>query len=406
MKTLLVSLVSDQTIPNVQLIKEFPYISDYLFVTTIGMEKKGVRKWIVKTCGLENTREISVDEFSFEDITNKLDEQNFELYDKIIVNITGGTKIMTLAAYEFFKQAGVQSIYYITGKDDECLKLFPKSKIKKNVLQNKVTINEYLNAYGFEVKNAEKCSISFDQTERIFNSFCEMDIYKEFQEAYKFLFSKRGKSVKKDEYIIVEELLNGIGYTPVVSNSLNKAEVKYLTGDWFEEYIGNRIKNELNLDDSQLLIGSEIFKEIPLKSKNNISFLLNSDDTQKDSSGNEIDVMFVYQNQFYSIECKTSIIDIRQIPKIDGTISDKEVNILGETIYKSDSLKNRFGLFAKTTIITLTDFKKYIHDEHVGEMNNKIRQMKELIGRANLSNIKLVDKSMLQSEVSLFKLLN
>ena len=84
---------------------------------------------------------------------------------------------------------------------------------------------------------------------------------------------------------------------------------------------------------------------------------------------------------------------------------EKPYNILGETIYKSDSLARRFGLFANTTILTMADFVEYCASEDLGEHKNKIREMEEIINRANLSNIKLIDKKMLMSSESLFDLL-
>ena len=47
MKTILVSLISDQTIPNVQFIKE-KIVDEYLFISSEAMEKKGILNWILK----------------------------------------------------------------------------------------------------------------------------------------------------------------------------------------------------------------------------------------------------------------------------------------------------------------------------------------------------------------------
>lgn len=49
MKTLLISLVSDQTLPNVQLIKEFKKeVTDYLFISTEKMEKRDADYGLVR----------------------------------------------------------------------------------------------------------------------------------------------------------------------------------------------------------------------------------------------------------------------------------------------------------------------------------------------------------------------
>ncbi|HOS91379.1 MAG TPA: hypothetical protein PLD74_12465 [Prolixibacteraceae bacterium] len=53
-EVLLVSLLSDQTIPNVQLINQFiSQVDKYLFISTSLMEKKKVGTWIVKACGCD-----------------------------------------------------------------------------------------------------------------------------------------------------------------------------------------------------------------------------------------------------------------------------------------------------------------------------------------------------------------
>ena len=128
-KTLLVSLVSDQTIPNVHLINEYgSQIDQYLFISTQAMEKKGVRQWIVNACHLPGESllpAVVVDQFSFDNIELQLDRIDFEAYGRIIVNLTGGTKVMTLAAFDFFKDLGAE-IFYITGSDDRLIKLAPE----------------------------------------------------------------------------------------------------------------------------------------------------------------------------------------------------------------------------------------------------------------------------------------
>ena len=54
----------------------------------------------------------------------------------------------------------------------------------------------------------------------------------------------------------------------------------------------------------------------------------------------------------------------------------QRINILGETIYKVDYLKNRFGLKAKSVILTLTSFNHYVTEPgNPVERNNRTKQM-------------------------------
>lgn len=405
---LLVSLVSDQTIPNVQIIKEFQKeVTNYLFISTDGMEKKGTRKWIERACGIEEQQRdvIIVKEFSIQDIEQQLSVYDYDRYERIIVNLTGGTKTMTLVASDYFNKIA-NEIYYVTGRENEYVKIFPQRNNNIHFFNEQISLIDYLTAYGFTVSKSNPSGVPFEQTELLFNAFCGLDT-NEYLSEIKFLSERRSanKGVSDMDYYKVERYINDVSYKPQKSRCLSKNEIKYLTGEWFEEYIGYRIKNELNISDDNIIIGRTLTKETPSKVRNDVLKLLNNDELiSGDDFNNEMDVMFIYKGVFYSIECKSSIIAYKIIEK-NGEIKEKPYNILGETIYKSDSLKNRFGLYPKTIIITLTDFVKYCASSDKSIHHNKIREMETFINRANLSNIKLVDSRMLLNCSKLFDLI-
>jgi len=138
MKKTLVSLVSEQTIPNVELIKEFgDETGKHLFISTKKMQNQ--LKWIIKSTDIENYDTIEVDAFDVIDIENKLNEIEFGNED-IIVNITGGTKLMSLVINEHFKKLGA-TIYYLTGHSKTYLKIFPNRGEQKIVLTKKLRLN-------------------------------------------------------------------------------------------------------------------------------------------------------------------------------------------------------------------------------------------------------------------------
>lgn len=401
MKTLLVSLVSDQTLPNVQLIKELKKdITDYLFITTEKMEKKGCRNWIVKAASIDdensNLFHIVVREFSFDDITNKLDSFDFSVFDKLMLNVTGGTKVLTLATHDYFKQLGAE-IYYVTGFNNEFIKIFPGRFKQISHFSTKITIKDYLYAYGFDFKVSEKSKIDDEFTNHLYNKFLENG-FDDFSDELEFLRSKRNKGIPaiSEAKTKLSGFLDYIAYKPLETDKLSVKEVKYLTGEWLEEYVGNKIKKELNLSDEELFVGVTLFKEQSRQPLNNVQELLGEGVKLTDTSpDNEIDVMFVYNNNFYTIECKTSIINRVQIGMDnEGTVKFKKSNILGETIYKADYLKHRFGLLVKSVILTLTDFNQYVSQP--GE-SNRVKTMEDLINRCNLSDILLIDKKRLSS---------
>ena len=372
---ILISLVSDQTIPNVRFIKEYKEnVSDFLFVSTQKMENKGCCDWIVKTTGISNTSVIIVDEYNPQTIISGLNEINFEQYDNIIVNLTGGTKIMSLTIYEYFREEGAD-IFYVTGQNDDYIKLFPGKNKNRIKFQTKLSLHEYLMAHGFEIKQTESCGIDYDVLDKWYKKYLN-GVFNDHVDALNVLRSKRGKKFDYTSSDSVCSFLKAINFTPP-NGMLSKNEVKALTGEWLEEYVGASLMNDLRLSSENLSIGSII-------TKNGIP--------------NEMDVMFYYNSKFYVIECKTSIINKvkfwKQQVLPDGTVKFDELlkneNILGETVYKSDYLKNRFGLFAKPYILTLS--KKEEVSEH---------QLK----RAELSGIKLIDQDMLLSAKSIKELL-
>ncbi len=403
MKTLLISLVSDQTIPNVQLIKELKSeVDDYIFISTIAMERKGCRKWIENATEIKCLEAKIVEQFSFEDIVNKFNEIDLSSYSRVIVNLTGGTKIMTLAAHDFFKEEGAE-ILYITGFGNEYIKVFPGKKKLLFSFETKITIPDYLKAYGFEYKVSEPSGIEFSYTQKLFDLYCK-GAFSAHNDALLMLRAARTKGIKaKDwnKFESVHELISAIEFTPQKENSLTDIEVKYLTGDWLEEFIGISIKNELGLSSEELMIGTVIKKHLPESDKNPVKDLLGADvELTELKPDNEIDVMFMLQGKFYTIECKTSIINTVIIND-----KPKEINILGETIYKADSLKNKFGLFANSYIFTLTSFHEYIQHSDKGVRKNRISQMEELINRASMSKITIADKYKIKNSTSFYELL-
>lgn len=413
MKTLLISLVSDQTLPNVQLVKEMKKeVTDYLFISTEKMEKKGCRRWIEKAAALDKNssklNHIVVKEFSFDDIGEKLDEFDFSAYDKLILNLTGGTKVLTLVAHDYFKQMGAE-VYYVTGFNNEFIKIFPGRFKQINLFSSKINIADYLYAYGFDFELSDKSNIDEHYTNYLFNKYLENG-FADYSDELNFLRSKRDNGVKtlSTAKINLSYFLKYIDYKPIESNKLSSTEVKYLTGDWLEEYVGNRIKNELSLSDEELFVGVTLYKELSQQQSNNVQELLGEGVLLSDSSpNNEIDVMFVYNNKFYTIECKTSIINqVVNGLNENGSQKFKQSNILGETIYKADYLKNRFGLFAKSVILTLTSFNQYVTEQiSLGDRKSRAKAMEDLINRCNLSNITLIDKNRLCSTDKLTSLL-
>jgi hypothetical protein len=409
MKTLLVSLVSDQTIPNVQFINEMKEkVSDYLFISTNAMERKGTRMWIEKAARIENSNNpIIVNEFSYEDIQRKLNEYDFQQYEKIVVNLTGGTKVMTLATHDYFKEEGAD-IYYVTGFDKKYIKIFPGKIKSEHTLTQSLSVENYLIAYGFNIKKVEDNHFDKNSTTAMFDFFIS-DSLPYHSETINTLRKYRNKGVKESDFThAIQSLIDAVGIKTENTNKLTSDEVKFLTGEWFEQYVYNEVKSSFELDDNKIMMGVTLNKDVLDRGTQVIKDLLDIDDVQPINPDNELDVIFMYNGRIYIIECKSSIINLISTEIVvngEATVRKKEVNILGDTIYKSDSLKTKFGLFANSFIFTMTNIKDYISSGETFEQNNKRKRMEDLINRATLSGISLVDGEKLTANKTIKELI-
>lgn len=75
---------------------------------------------------------------------------------EFVVNLTGGTKIMSIAAYEFFKDYSSKMIYVPIPKN-EFIVPFPKKRPGEPVkLDLRLSVIEYLTAYGLMAVNVSR----------------------------------------------------------------------------------------------------------------------------------------------------------------------------------------------------------------------------------------------------------
>lgn len=106
---ILVSIISEQIIPNYLLIKELhkelqSQIDRYLFISSAKMEEQNKTNILCEVAGIDKNQRIKT--LVVEDLLNsilvKLSKLNLPADATYYVNITGGTKIMSLAVWRFF----------------------------------------------------------------------------------------------------------------------------------------------------------------------------------------------------------------------------------------------------------------------------------------------------------------
>lgn len=328
METILVSIISDQTIPNLLIIKELSAEYDrQVFISTQRMEKEGKSRWIENAAGIVPgfTERIVVDENSWIDIEKKLKNYKWPENSVFLVNLTGGTKVMTLAVYAYFAKSGNRIIYVPIGKN--CYEeLYPHKNNRAVPIKTRLGVKEYLTAHG----------ISYTQ---------KTAFKKPFSELQKIL-----KSYKNKGYDI-ENLF--AGYPPEWKS--------YYTGEWFEEYLFYSIKKDLSLSRNEIVSG------IKLNHNNNENSLKNDQ---------ELDIVFTCNNELYILEAKVSI----------GR-SGLNKELLYQIMFKLSAINRNFGLRTYPFVITLADT-----NERSGDFRNDLLRkagvlgIKKIIDRNELNN--------------------
>ncbi len=376
-----VCLVSEQTIPNILSIHYFKP-DKVIFCTTEKMEKQKRTDAIIKTLklyGLDYLREdrhlrITVDQDCLDDCELKFCEAA-EKYrgSEIVVNLTGGTKIMVLGAYNIFKSYAKRLIYTPIPKN-EFITVYPKDdSCKKPIRYNlKLSVEAYVTAYGVKVKtpkrieplksnaasNKDICkwmAINYGAIEDILFEF-----YKNLNRhrSDKNFRLKLEFSLRKEKE---REFLKKLGMANrTIEKTLSKNEIRFLTGDWLSDYCFNEI-SVLPVDDC--VTGIELISPKGVD--------------------NEFDVMFTKDNALYIVECKS--------------LQPSEDEKYQDFLYKISALQQDFGLrvdgFMISTARKILNDAREIRDYILNRANHcrtKVMHPDDLgdVGKFIKSNIK------------------
>ncbi|TVL99181.1 MAG: hypothetical protein CV087_18930 [Candidatus Brocadia sp. WS118] len=373
MKRILVSLISEHTIPNVLITAH--YKPDILwFISTEKSERERRTECIENTLRLkgllppaQGVEKIIVDQDSLTDCDQKIKSLIGRIDSEVeyILNMTGGNKVMAIAAYETFKASGQKiTICYVPLGRNEFIQIIPEIKpLKSCEIKERLNLEEYLSSYGFRIKNKakleEKKSASLSNRE---TTYWLMDNYEQIKGVlgffYKHLKDKRKENnyqlsatFDRDLVSIERKMLVTYGFEikdRLISKNLAKGEMAYLTGGWFEEYVFNEVFDLVHegiLGDAMPGIEIENLGKVP----------------------NEFDIAFVRKNIFYYIECKTLLVSNTQkskqvaCPTCGRTQDDfGEKDIVRDEVYKKRAISTSLGKCETMICTTLNQISESI----------------------------------------------
>lgn len=255
------------------------------------------------------------------------------------VNLAGGTRYLALAVQHVFTQFNAR-LFYVQTRENLIVNspfdaTFDDAPDTIDPIRYRMTLDEYfrLHGLGHDLKErSHRPTRSEEDALRVFDCFRTRRLpHRAFHALEQLRLIYRGKRKpmaihditfgrrdRRDAVPGLPELLNAIGFVPREKEMLQPAEVDYLTGGWFEEYVYYTLQRLVA--PQQIAIGVRIARP----------------GTQHN---NELDVVFIKANTLFVVECKT------------GVASDHMFN---EIVYKASALKESFlGPSSHSYIFTL-----------------------------------------------------
>jgi len=351
---ILVCLVSDQHVPNLLTVHvEKP--DQLILIVTPEMEKKSAVSNFLKALAysksgysgghdpirLEDGNSVLATWKKLEEVYANNPEAEW------VVNLTGGTKPMSIGAYEFFKNKKAKLLYVSIGRQSHANNFADNSQIPLNY---DVSIREFLAGYGFDfLKTDEVIKKGEDSAKKLFKlSTClaanydlSHEIMQDLDEAIiaqngneekygmKYKEKAREKARKKGISLVNFEINNQNildllthdfmldKNETALSGKLDDNAVKFLTGGWLEVFIWCMLckySKQLNIWDVRLGLH-------PGREKR--------DEESESEIRNDWDVSFMFNQSLRFVECKTGIQD-----------HDPNGN---DTLYKVEAIKKQLG---------------------------------------------------------------
>ena len=359
-----VCLISQQPIANLlPLLLEQPKKAIFLVTTKTKPEAERLKK-VVKTRGI-NVECIHIDPFDFAGSVEQCTRVLAEHGENLVLNVTGGTKVTALAAFQsFFFADGNQRIIYLDMSRDRLLQLAPEEPDVTRHITNLISVRDYLSCYGVTITNTPPAEHQSRTRKKGLKKLCELLINNE-----KLLgrLNSHVSNTPTRQYatISLSELGNQAEELALILTECGVAtrtrdaclqipsekDMFFCNGGWLEEYVFETIA-DLGIKGVKPLTNIEI----------------SWDGSGRQPTTNELDVLFCHRNRLHVISCKTSQLDRQTEDSTKGK----------EALYELDSLSNAAGgLFGKAMLCSARTVKKHTCD------------------RARLQKIEIIDGSKL-----------
>mgnify|MGYP003601873666 CR=1 FL=1 len=377
---IMVCLISRQHVPNLLAIRsEEPNPEKLVLIVSPFMKRENRHNQLLdalKVGGLDytpiekhdfrclkNEYSVSMAKDLFQEIYN--DHQN----DELIINLTGGTKPMSIGAYEFSLENHLRALYVPEGNQRQAIDLLDNAFIRS--LKHKTTTGEFLAGYGFDVINEDKLKNTEEKARSLVklsamiaskiddNGLRGMLAYLQIlKEGMKVLdpkgWERNGLNISSEDNVFLDdkdlrdEISSQFGLhvngTKLIG-TLSKHATEFLTGKWLEFFVWSLLEFLVGRGIWDLHLGVSAGKDGPARN-------------------NDLDVSFMKNQSLCIVECKTG--ERKSGPEAD--------NIL----YKIEAIKS--GPKALRVKSYLATTWPEVIDEKTGEIKEALKNRCDLYG--------------------------
>lgn len=233
--------------------------------------------------------------------------------ERIALNVTGGTKLMALAAQSVAVTAGWQ-IFYVDVDTDEVIYLGESAQRKK--LSTTLRLSHYLRAYGYESEKGADCQPSgrhhdellqtlVTQVGSLEQSLGQLNwLAQEAEDKHRLDIKLSSQQMDSRGLDALLRQFEDAGVLHMQADTLNfhsESDRAFAKGGWLEHHVFKRV--------------SAMTGEIGIRDKA-VNLVVMDDAGVK----NELDIAFMARNRLFVIECKTARMDKEKSTKANDTL--------------------------------------------------------------------------------------
>lgn len=251
----------------------------------------------------------------------------------LAMNLTGGTKLMSLVGFGWAMSNSVLAYYIDTAHSRIIL---PRPQWQYEFLPDILDVEKLINLHGWHTlpSNPSRYTARYGQAAKALGKLAASEQGREAIRQMNAYITNSGSNkvfqVEKNQMQAWNQVLPILeGGNIVHSNERqisfqSEYDKKWCCGLWLEDYVHLALQN--------------------LESRGIITSFMTQTHVQRDGVTNEVDAMFTIDNRFYMVECKTE-----RFKKTTGFTDNA-----ARAIYKADSLYKRLGgAMAKVIICAL-----------------------------------------------------